>query len=744
MIQKQWVITGLLCFMVLLAIGQKNRTPKYYLNKGEEYYTNKKYLKALPYFLKYQAFKPKDMEAKLKIGVCYVETNRPDMARDYLEFLNGQKNPKESVLLNLAKTYHLQHEFELAIQYYKKYLAKLSDKDEQRYLIKDEIKRCARGMKLVYKEKLALVENLGDKINTSYDDFAPVTSPMYNNILYFSSVRDGNMGGMIDAEGKTDTLKGDYRSDIYVSRLIKGEWTATAPLDERYNTVYHDVISDFSKDGSIVYYTQSQDMFFDYGELFMNNFLEGETSKPFKLPNPINSYDWEGDAYFFNDNIVVFSSDRKGGYGGKDLYIARKNKEGNWSKAYNLGKRVNSPYDETTPYLAKDGRTLYFSSNNTNSMGGFDIFKSTFQEGISNWSTPDNLGTPVNTAADDAYFRISDDGLRAFFSSARPEGYGARDLYVAYFRKVRTEQANPIDTIVFQYALTNNLLAEDVKITAKTEKPKVENNEVRPPVIDKPAENIPIYRFNPLFYDGNELLLTASSLTELNRMINVLKKYPNLNVELSGHTDQDAELQYNLFFSLKNTESVADYLLDNGIVKSRIFLKGCGHNYPIARSKNMDGSVIKAGQGLNKRVEMRIYRPDEIPILTEYNGPNLIDEMSVKSFEIYNKMIKGLSYKVQIKALKQMFDGEILKQFADPMIETQPSIGYMRYTIGLFKSYTSAFELKRQVAKLGYEDAFIIPYVDGERLSDEDLETYKNRFGDLNNLIRAKKAVKNK
>lgn len=735
MIRKEWIISLILCCITLSVLGQKNRTPKYYEEKGNEYYTNKKYLKALPYFLKHQSFKPKDMDTKLKIGVCYVETNRPEMARDYLEFLNGQKDPTAQVLFNLARTYHLQHDFELAIQYYKKYLAKLKPKDETRYLIKDEIKRCARGMKLVYKEKLALVENLGDKINTSYDDFAPVVSPLYNNILYFSSIRDGNMGGMIDAEGKVDTLKGDYRSDIYVSRLIKGEWTATAPLDERYNTVYHDIISDFSKDGNIVYYIQSKDMYLDYGELYMNNFLDEETSTPFKLPSPINSYDWDGDAYLFNDNTVVFSSDRKGGYGGKDLYISRKNAEGKWAKAYNLGKQINSAYDETTPFLARDGRTLYYSSNGVNSMGGFDIFVSTFNEAINNWSTPSNLGTPINTAADDAYFRMSGDGLRAFFASSRSDGYGSRDLYVAYFRKLRPDQATVSDSIVFQYALDNKLLAADVKAI------EIENNNKRAKeenVATKPAENIPIYRFSPLFYDGNELLLTASSLQELNRMSNVLKKYPKLKVELSGHTDVDAQLQYNLFFSLKNTESVADYLMDNGITKDRILLKGCGHNYPIARSKNVDGSVIKVGQGLNKRIEMRIYRPDDIPILMEYNGPNLIDEMSVKSFSIYNKMIKGLSYKVQIKALKQMFDGEILKQYSDPLIETQPGLEYMRYSVGLFKSYTSANELKKQVQKRGFNDAFIVPYVNGERLNDTDLDTFKNRFSDLNNLIKAK------
>ncbi|NJN78546.1 MAG: hypothetical protein HC803_09675 [Saprospiraceae bacterium] len=135
---------------------------------------------------------------------------------------------------------------------------------------------------------------------------------------------------MFDATGKEDTLKGEYRSDIFVSRLTKGEWSLTSPLDERYNSVYHDVINCFSADGSLVYMSQSQDMFFDYGDIFMNNFFEENgTTENFKLPNPINSTDWDGDVFLFNNNIMFLSSDRNGGYGGKIFIFLRKIKKEN-------------------------------------------------------------------------------------------------------------------------------------------------------------------------------------------------------------------------------------------------------------------------------------------------------------------------------------------------------------------------------------------------------------------------------
>ncbi|MFT6936746.1 MAG: hypothetical protein ACJA1N_001045, partial [Saprospiraceae bacterium] len=455
MFKKVALFGLLLCLsFTVFAQKQKPKTAGWYEKTAEMYYENGKYQKALPYLLKYQSFKPTDDNAKFQIGTCYLKTGRANKAQEYFDFLLGQKNVNREVYHLMAQTLHLSHDFENAILYYKKYLAELDTDNDERYFVKDNIKRCATGLKIIYKDKLGLVENMGDKINTSYDDFAPVFAPDYDNIIYFSSIRNGSMGGMFDAEGKEDTLKGDYRSDIYVSRLTKGEWSLTSHLDERYNTVYHDVINGFSKDGSLVYMSQSQDMFFDYGDIYMNNFFkDNATAENFKLPYPINSNDWDGDVFFFNNTVMLFSSDRKGGYGGKDIYIAEKDQEGKWSTPKNLGPGVNTPYDEVSPFLAANGRTLFFSSNNLKSIGGYDVFKVNFDDKISNWTTAENLGMPINSAGDEEYFKVSKDGLRAFLSSNRTDGFGMRDLYVAYFRRYRQEQQSPQDSIAFQYAL---------------------------------------------------------------------------------------------------------------------------------------------------------------------------------------------------------------------------------------------------------------------------------------------------
>lgn len=732
---KKVVLSCLLALVTVAGFAQKEKpkTAGWYEKTGNQYYENKKYLKALPYLLKYQSFKPTDNDAKFKIGLCYLETGRAAKAQEYFDFLLSQKNVDSEVYHKIAETYHLSHDFDNAILYYKQYLATLDDDNPKRYFVKDDIKRCAVGRKIIYKDQLGLVENLGDKINTAYDDFAPVFAPGYDNIIYFSSVRDGNFGGMFDENGKEDTLKGNYRSDIYVSRLSKGEWTMTTSLDERYNTVYHDVINCFSKDGGLVYMSQSKDMYFDYGDIYMNNFFEeeGASTESFKLPEPVNSYDWDGDVFFFNNNTMLISSDRKEGYGGKDIYISNKGIDGKWSKPVNLGPGVNSPYDEVSPFLAVDGKTLYFSSNNLGSIGGYDVFMTKFDETINNWTKAVNLGLPINSAADDTYFKVSEDGLRAFFSSARPDGFGMRDLYVTYFRRIRPEQQNSSDTISFQYAIDQGLLSNIVEATEVVETPVDESNT---------ATETERYKFDPLYYAefGKSETLEMNSLLELNKLIKLMKKHEDLNIELSSHIDNDGTaVHFNLFFSLKNAENVADYMIDQGIAPSRIIMKGLGANYPVSKSKEADGSAIVGGERLNKRIEIKVYRPESIPIIVEYTQPAIIDAMSVKSNIIHQKITKGISYKIQVKSLNTMLDDKVLSEYSDPLIERNANNTDMRYTVGLVKSYRTADELRQELIAKGFTDAFIVAYKDGERLeTQEDIKKFVRLFPDLQNMLK--------
>ena len=649
--------------ILFVNIGMTQKIPPKMLKvTGDLFYDNQKYVKALPYYVKYQEVKPRELDIKLRIGICYYETNRTEQAITYLTYMAQQKKPEPSAYLYLAKSYHLQHQFDEAIKFYKKYLSTLEPGDNQKYPIKDDIRRCSRGKKLQYSDKLALVENLGDKVNTSGDDFAPVMSPAASNVLYFSSIRSENVGGVQEEYGLIDTIKGEYRADIFKTKLDKGIWVPATRLGGSVNTEAHDVIFSFDDAGSTLFYGISKYKNFDYSNIYSKPFqkeIAGDI--PFKFPIEVNSGEWDADAYFYNDTIVIFSSDRAGGFGGKDLYISFKNRKGKWIEAVNLGSTINSPYDDITPFLGNDGKTLYYSSNNIDGMGGFDIYQSSFNPSDGGWARPSNMGMPINSAGNDAYFRISNDGMRAYLSSSRSSGYGGYDIFVGYFRKLMEEQlkqkAEP--TMVKHY-----LGEEIVEPIAVVEPPIIVDSEIDDPVAVDP--NIPNYAFVPLFYQNiNDLLLTPKSVSELNKLRDLLLKHKGLRVELTGHTDSYAPQNFNLQNSLKNTESVAEYLTANGITENRIVIKGAGQIYPIALDTNDDGSENKQGRVLNRRVHMEVYNEEKIPIVVRTKIPRISASLAVNDGKNNIKQLKGLTYRVQIKALKQTLDDDVLIRYSD-------------------------------------------------------------------------------
>ena len=135
---------------------------------------------------------------------------------------------------------------------------------------------------------------------------------------------------------------------------------------------------------------------------------------------------------FPDNNTIFFSSDRPGGYGGKDIYFMKKLSNGKWGTPFNLGPIINTPYNEDAPFVHPLNNTLFFSSEGHKNMGGFDIFKSNFSE-EGNFTEPENLGCPINTSDDDIFFVLNKDGTVGYFSSEREGGFGSQDIYKASF-----------------------------------------------------------------------------------------------------------------------------------------------------------------------------------------------------------------------------------------------------------------------------------------------------------------------
>ena len=714
------IITTLFIFSFCLpGIGQFSE--KKLKDKANLYFENDNFFGALQLYKKYDKIRSKDEMVKLRLGICYFFNNEVDKSIDYLSALvYNKKKPKALPYFYLGCGYHSKKEFKKAIKNYKLFLKNSPASDPNRLAVKDEIKRCAKGLKIKYQKELAVVENLGENVNTRFDEYASVESPNNSDKLYFSSARTGNLGGLRDAEGKLDDLKGKYSSDIFSIILQNGTWTNPKRMSNLLNSPQNDVILDFNEDGSAMLLFKGFDLF--SGQILVDSFkpIEDKPLYPPRFESSIVAERGDASPYFFNDSTLIFSSRIEGGFGGSDLYISQKS-NGKWCSPLNLGGTINSAYDESTPFLGADGRTLYFSSNSTEGIGGFDIYKATFNDFKKEWSKPQSLGLPINSPRDDHYFRLSRDGSLGYFSSSRIEGYGGEDLYVAYFKTQNLEQLISSTPPGFHTLAFKNLNLEP-------NANYVNNNDYA--FKGEMGE----FEIEPIYYESDDDLLNANNVVALNEIIRLMEEYPQLKIELTGNSDNQAQAQFSLFFSIKRAEQIANYLIKSGVKPSNILLKGCGSNFPVA--KNIFGDAPNLlGQRLNRRIDFKVFNIQRVPINFIVKQPKVEKGMIASKGVYYGKVIKGLSYKVQVAEIKQNYNSRIIVDYPDAMVESSADSQYYKYTIGLYKTFESANYLRKELQRQGIATAEVVPYINGIRLSESESESQSASYPDLLNFM---------
>jgi outer membrane protein OmpA-like peptidoglycan-associated protein len=262
------------------------------------------------------------------------------------------------------------------------------------------------------------------EVNSSSAEYRPKLNAE-ETVMYFTSRRAVGSNSQKDDNG-------EYYEDIYMSEKHHNVWTEPVLVNDVINTQENSSCLYLSPDAQRMYlymYNTDKTKGPLGGKIFESK-LEGQKwTEPLYLDNTINSKYRETDASLdIYGNIAFFTSDREGGYGGRDIWMMKKLPSGEWAEAQNLGETVNTEYDEEGPYLHPDGKTLYFSSKGHKVMGGFDFFKTELRvDGT--WSIPENLGYPINTVGDDLFFFPSVNGKRAYFSSYRGDGLGNYDLY---------------------------------------------------------------------------------------------------------------------------------------------------------------------------------------------------------------------------------------------------------------------------------------------------------------------------
>ncbi|MFH0893256.1 MAG: OmpA family protein [Bacteroidota bacterium] len=610
------------------------------------------YIDAIPLLEELNKISPANANVNFKIGICY--SNIPSSgskAIPYLmkavqnftlAYLDTYRESTSSVysIFYLAKAYHNNYQFDKAIQYYqmfKKYIPA-----ENTELLSDVNRRIemVREAQHLQKEPLRVnVKNLGGQINSFYSDYCPVLSAD-GNTLYFTSRREGNVGGQKDETGK-------YYEDIYYSKKnTDGSWQPAVNMGSELNSKGHEAAVSISHDGNklFVYRDDKGD-----GNIYVSNNVNGSWSSLKKLDETINTKSWESHAFLSADgNRLYFVSDRPGGFGGRDVYYSDKKKNGRWGDAVNLGSKINSRYDEDGPWISDDGMKIIFSSNGHNTMGGFDIFTSVMNE-KGEWETPSNIGYPVNSTDDDVFFTYAPDRNSIYYSSGKNNGFGNEDLYemkiigpyLPYMningKVTDANTGNPINARIFVSDTTNNRVVADeisgandkgydiflpvgkafrVSVSAEGYQPydaymyfadagSDGNTEkdflLSPNAKNEENNNLIAVSLKNVFFDFNSYDIRLQEESMLLKVCSIMKQNSNIGIVVGAHTDIIGSYDYNMKLSEKRAASVMNYLTAQGISSERILTNYFGYAEPVTTNNNA------AGRQLNRRAEFHLF-----------------------------------------------------------------------------------------------------------------------------------------
>ncbi len=671
-----------------------------YKRLGDKYFAQERWADAAEALQRYQDERPGDVEVLTRLGICHYHLHRPQAALRYLEFVIGQRGKAAPVEAHYycARTLHGIGEYERAIAVYKGFLRVASEKHPLRAQVLDQLRRCVSGLRIQPNLEVAVVENLGDRVNSVGDEFAPLPSVNYPDRLYFSAARENTTGGRRNEEGYEDPEKGHWCADMFFTQRTVSGWSYASLLSELLNTPRHEVALDFTNNGQVLYFFRGFTLF--SGEIYTDT--AGRKSVEDRLfEGPMRPEDGDTGLFFASDSLLLFASRRPGGLGGLDLYYALRTDTG-WTAPRNFGAPVNTPYDETTPFLARDGRTLYFSSNHTNSIGGLDVFVSTFDPAKQTWSEPRNIGPPINSPEDDAFFRLSADGQVAYFSSDRLDSYGSRDLYAAYFKEPRAEQL-ALPQLFTQSGRPTPTMSDTSVV-----------REVALPV---------------LYYQSDADILSESHRQLLRRVALLAGEYPEAKVLIQVHTAPSGALKFELYQGIKRAESTAKALIEMGVPARRIALQSFGSTYPVAQNAMPDGRPYPEGQQLNQRIEIHLLGiPDPLPVRVTLRARPVPPDFSAYGALSLSERTAGIAFRVEMAVARQIITDDAISMFGDLMIESEAESGAYRYCSGLFRTYAEAAALQRDLRASGFSDASVWAYLNGCRISRAEAANLLQRY----------------
>lgn len=483
--------------------------------------------------------------------------------------------------------------------------------------------------------------NLGENINSSNDEYYPTLTTDDMKLLFTRRLFHPG--------------RNSEQEDFYLSEYMKS-WSKSQPIND-INSAFNEGAPELSADGSLLIFTAcaiNQDNEYTgnkrgYGscDLFYSQKIGGTWTPPLNMGKSINSWHWETQASLSaNGRTLYFVRGKRAANNPKpkelDIFYSELNENGEWSVAKKMSEVINTSGHESSVMIHPDGETLYFSSDGHYGMGGEDIFVSHREEG--QWTTPINLGYPINTHKDENSLTVLASGDIALFASDRAGGFGGLDIYqfelpnyarsepVSYFKGIvkdhLTKENVSAQIQIFDLA-SGDLVAESFSdpesgaflISLPTDKSYALNasaldylfysenfdyskkdkiSGVEKTVYLKKLDEGNSLVLENIFFDTDKSELKSTSIPELKKLKEILDHYSELKIEIQGHTDDVGDGSYNLNLSRNRALAVHSWLVENGILAERLSYKGYGEQAPI------DTNQTEEGKAKNRRTEVLI------------------------------------------------------------------------------------------------------------------------------------------
>ena len=638
-----------------------------HITDGDSYYNEAGiwYKSAFGEYLQALIYNNSNPELNYKTGVSALFSDNKEEAAGFLMKAFELKNDvADDILLLTGRALQYSGDFSEAISKFNDYLNLQDKKSKENIALANRyIDECKAAMIIINDTLRIEVNNLGERINSSSDDYSELISED-GRTLYFASRRELPRSSNTYQDSKFD-------ENIFISRQVSGSWDLATTATENLASKYCE---------APLYITPSNDTLYVYagyengGDIQVSTKKKGVWKTPGKVPFGINTGGSETSFTISpSGNEVYYVTDNgKDNFGGKDIYLVTKINGRKWSKPQNAGPLINTSSDEESVRFSASGDTLWFSSKGHNSIGGFDIFYSVKNQ-AGEWDSVRNYGYPVNTVWDEIFYYPSPvDDSAFFFVSNRRGGFGGLDIYYGQITPPEPLIVAIPDTIIIRDTVI--IEKELVPVIPKTAEVvfyvtgKVQDSETGVPVlakidvIDLYTNNILLtsassdldgsYRIrlpekksylvdmratgylpdmnqiiipddykqevynldvglikvsvgkkvvlNNILFATGKSVLTTSSYAELDRLHNILLDNSLMRIEISGHTDNTGSESLNLRLSEARANAVVEYLIQKGISKARIEFRGYGPAQPIADNNTTQG------RAKNRRVEFKI------------------------------------------------------------------------------------------------------------------------------------------